>query len=82
LEYWQAFAAASSEQNGKGVENMKITNEMIHTAYEISKCAYNGIYTFSEAKEEIHRTTGMNPNSAADYIHNFRYMIEGERTSD
>lgn len=58
---------------------MKITKEMVHTAYTISKLAYEGKYTLTEAKEEIHRITGMNKNSAADYVNNFRYMVDGER---
>lgn len=58
---------------------MKITTEMVHTAYAIAKLAYEGKYTVNEAKEEIYRITGMNPNSACDYVNNFRYMVDGER---
>lgn len=58
---------------------MKIPNELVPLAYELSKKVFEGKLTFKEGKQLLDGDNRMNPNSAADYINNFRCMIEGRR---
>jgi hypothetical protein len=58
---------------------MKIPNELTPLAYELSKMVFEGKLTFKEAQQQIVGDDRMNSNSAADYINNFRCMIEGKR---
>lgn len=58
---------------------MKIPNELTPLAYELSKKVFEGKLTFKEGQEELVGDNRMNPNSAADYINNFRCMVEGKR---
>ncbi len=58
---------------------MKIPKELTPIAYELSKKVYEGELTFKQGQEKLVGDNRMNPNSAADYINNFRCMIEGKR---
>lgn len=58
---------------------MKIPKEITPIAYELSKKVFEGKLTFKEGQEQLVGDKRMNPNSAADYINNFRCMIEGKR---
>lgn len=58
---------------------MKIPNELTPVAYRISKQIFEGALTFKEGKRQLVGEERINPNSAADYIHNFRCMIEGKK---
>ncbi|HEY0743534.1 MAG TPA: HNH endonuclease [Chryseosolibacter sp.] len=58
---------------------MKIPNQLIPVAYQISKQVYENQLTFSEGKNQLVGDGRMNSNSAADYINNFRYMMDGIR---
>jgi len=58
---------------------MKIPNELTPLAYELSKKVYEGTLTFKEGQKQLVGSNKMNPNSAADYINNFRCMLEGKR---
>lgn len=57
---------------------MKIPNEIVPLAYEISKKVYNKELTFTDARDMLALDNKMNPGSAGDYIHNLRYMLEGK----
>ncbi len=48
-------------------------------AYELSKKVFERQLTFREGQEQLVGDNRINPNSAADYINNFRCMIEGKR---
>ena len=56
---------------------MKIPNELVPLAYELSKKVYEKELSFTDARDMLARDNKMNPGSAGDYIHNFRYMVEG-----
>ncbi len=58
---------------------MKIPHELTPIAYELSKKVYEGKLTFKEGQQQLVGNGRMNPNSAADYLNNFRCMIEGKR---
>lgn len=58
---------------------MKITTELTPEAYKISKKVYEGKLTHSEGVKLLAGDNRMNKNSAADYVYNFRCMIEGRR---
>ncbi len=58
---------------------MKIPKELTPLAYELSKKVFEGKLTFKEGQEQLVGDNRMNPNSAADYINNFRCMVEGRR---
>ena len=58
---------------------MKIDNQLVPLAYDISKKVFAGEIKLSEGKKIIVGENRMNPNSAADYINNFRYLIQGRR---
>lgn len=58
---------------------MKISNEHTHLAYIFSKKVFEGNLTSKEAVKNLVSVNNMNPNSAADYINNFRCMLEGRR---
>ena len=58
---------------------MKIPEELIPLAYELSKKVFEGEVTFKEARQQLVGNNRMNPNSAADFINNFRRMVEGKR---
>lgn len=58
---------------------MKIPNELTPLAYELSKKVFEGKLTFKEGQHQLVGDDRMNSNSAADYINNFRCMIEGKR---
>jgi len=57
----------------------KITNEMVHQAYEVSRKVYQGTLSRTDGKNEIVQLSGMGASSAGDYITNFLAMIEGKR---
>ena len=57
---------------------MKIINELVPLAYDLSKSVHEGMKTLTEAKREL-EANQMNVNSAADYINNFGYMLEGKK---
>lgn len=57
---------------------MKVSPSAIHYAYEVAKQCHSGSRSFSDAYQEITTATGMAANSAKDYIHNLRYMLEGK----
>ena len=58
-------------------KRIKITSQMIVAAYKVSKEVHGGSLTISEAKDKIHKSTGMKINSAQDYIKNFFAMMGG-----
>ncbi|HIC8923825.1 hypothetical protein CMU86_08295 [Elizabethkingia anophelis] len=58
---------------------MKIPLELTPLAYEISKKVFEGKLTFIDGKKQLVGDNKMNPNSAADYINNFRRMLEGKK---
>lgn len=58
---------------------MKIPNQLTPVAYQISKKVYESQLTFSEGKNQLAGDGRMNSNSAADYINNFKYMMDGMR---
>ena len=58
---------------------MKIINSLVPLAYDLSVSVYENIKTLSEAKRELSANNQMNVNSAADYINNFGYMLEGKK---
>lgn len=58
---------------------MKIPKEVIPIAYSVSKKVYNKEISFSEGKTTLSVSASMNASSAADYINNFKYLIEGKR---
>lgn len=57
---------------------MKITEDFFPLAYSTSKNVYEGKMTYNEGKMLL-TSKGMNSNSAADYINDFKYMIEGDK---
>lgn len=56
---------------------MKITNDMIHCAYQIGKSVYEGNLTRQDGKLKIHEESGMNIGSANDYIQILTCMLDG-----
>ncbi|MDB4925608.1 hypothetical protein [Mucilaginibacter sp.] len=58
---------------------MKISKDLTPIAYDISKQVFEKIITFKEGQNQLVGDKRMNPNSASDYINNFRCMIEGKR---
>ena len=58
---------------------MKIPNELAPLAYEFSKKVFEGKLTFKEGQQQLVGDNRMNSNSAADYINNYRCMVEGKR---
>lgn len=58
---------------------MKIAKELTPLAYELSKQVFEGKLTFKEGQQQLVGDNRMNSNSAADYINNFRCMVEGKR---
>lgn len=58
---------------------MKIPNELVPIAYTLSKKVFENNLTVKEGKEQLVGEDRMNPNSAADYINNFRYLMEGKK---
>lgn len=58
---------------------MKIFTELTPLAYDISKKVYEKQMTFSEGQKIIVGENRMNKNSAADYINDFRCLVEGKR---
>ncbi|MCW3109880.1 MAG: hypothetical protein JWQ09_4386 [Segetibacter sp.] len=58
---------------------MKISTELTPLAYDVSKKVYEKTLTFSEGQKIVVGDKKMNPNSAADYINNFRCLVEGKR---
>jgi len=55
----------------------KITNEKIEQAYELAKDFYHKRKTLKEAKD-ILVNSGMNENSATDYIYNYSNLLNGK----
>lgn len=62
---------------------MKITKELAHKAYELSKDVFakNNIKTQTQAVDELVRKKRMNRNSATDYIQNFKHLMKGQKFS-
>jgi 5-methylcytosine-specific restriction enzyme A len=58
---------------------MKIPRELTPIAYELSKKVFEGELTFKEGQKQLVGDKRINSNSAADYINNFRCMVEGKR---
>ncbi len=58
---------------------MKIPKELTPSIFKISKKVFEKKLTFKEGQQILVGDYKMNPNSAADYINNFRCMIEGIR---
>ena len=56
---------------------MKIPKELTPSIFKISKEVFEKKLTFKEGQQILVGDYKMNPNSAADYINNFRCMIEG-----
>jgi len=57
----------------------KIPHDLTPLAYDISKRVYENAITFSDGQKELVGDNRMNSNSAADYINNFRCMMDGNR---
>jgi 5-methylcytosine-specific restriction enzyme A len=55
---------------------MKITKDFFPLVYSASKDVYEGKMAYNEGKQFL-SSKGMNPNSAADYINDFKYMMDG-----
>ena len=60
-------------------DKMKIPKELTPSIFKISKKVFEKKLTFKEGQQILVGDYKMNPNSAADYINNFRCMIEGIR---
>ncbi len=58
---------------------MKIPNELTPLAYKLSKKVFESKLTFKEGQQQLVGADQMNSNSAADYINDFRCLIEGKR---
>lgn len=58
---------------------MKITTEMTQAAYLAAKNVYFGKITKKDAQNELSTKYGMNSGSAADFLVNFKKMINGEK---
>lgn len=58
---------------------MKIPSDLTPLAYDLSKEVFEGKLTFKEGQKNLVGDNRMNPNSAADYINNFRCMVEGKK---
>lgn len=58
---------------------MKILNKRVPLAYKVSRDVYEGKLTHKEGKNLLVGNNEMNPNSASDYIYNFKNMLEGKR---
>lgn len=58
---------------------MKIPNELTPIAYQLSKKVYEHKLTFKEGLKQLVGENRINPNSAVDYINNFRRIIKGKR---
>ncbi|MCU7884659.1 MAG: HNH endonuclease [Candidatus Thiodiazotropha sp. (ex Lucinoma annulata)] len=56
-----------------------ITHEMIHASYDIAKQIYDGAIVQKDGLDTLVNNYQMNRNSAADYIHNYKCMLEGRR---
>lgn len=56
-----------------------ITNEMIHASYDISKQIFEGAISQRDGLDDLVNNYQMNRNSAADYVHNYKCMLEGRR---
>ncbi len=59
--------------------SMKVTKELIHIAYEVAVNVYQGKLTRKEGIDKIVADGRMNHNSAADYIHNLKRLLEGDK---
>ena len=46
--------------------------------YDISKKVFENQLSFKDGRDQVVGNNTMNPNSAADYINNFKHMVEGE----
>jgi len=57
---------------------MKISKDFFPLAYSTSKEVYEGKMSYNEGKAFL-TSKGMNSNSAADYINDFKYMMGGVR---
>lgn len=58
---------------------MKIPNELIPLAYKLSKKVYEGKLTFKEAQNQLAENGQMNYSSTADFLRNFRSLMEGKQ---
>jgi 5-methylcytosine-specific restriction enzyme A len=58
---------------------MQIQDNYIPTVYIAAKNVYEKKMTLSEGKSWVHHSVGMNPNSAADFINNFKCLLEGKK---
>ncbi|AXT50367.1 hypothetical protein D1818_05815 [Aquimarina sp. BL5] len=58
---------------------MKVTKELVHVAYEVAVNVYQGKLTRKEGIDKIAGNGRMNSNSAADYIHNLKRLLDGEK---
>lgn len=58
---------------------MKITKEMTEAAYSYAEKVYNGLIKRNDALDYLENVIGMNRNSAADLINNFKYMMDGRK---
>jgi multimeric flavodoxin WrbA len=56
---------------------MKITDNMIATAYKYAKLLYEDHIGWIDAKERIGKESGMNEGSALDYLYIFQNMMNG-----
>jgi 5-methylcytosine-specific restriction enzyme A len=58
---------------------VKITEQAIHVAYTIAREIHEGRLTNKQGLDALQKIHGMNRNSASDYIHTYRCMVEGRR---
>jgi 5-methylcytosine-specific restriction protein A len=60
----------------------KITSEMVHASYKISKEIVSGELNQQDGLDILNSQFGMNKSSAAYYIQNYKCMMNGERYSN
>ena len=60
---------------------MKIPSDIIPFAYKIAKQVYNNEISLRDGKLAMVSCKTVNINSSADYINNYRYLIEGKKFS-
>ena len=62
-----------------------ITKEIVEAAYDYAKKAYLGQMSAPDTAAALSKSTGMNENSAADYVYNLKHILDGneyKRTSN
>ena len=58
---------------------MKVSNDLLPTIYEVAIQVFDKKLSLKDGKEKLVGNGRMNANTAADFINNFKYMINGIR---